>query len=82
MRVGAYVANFGSDSVSVINAQVRQVIAVVRVGPLPHSITTVPGGRAYVTENGGGTVTVLDPDSHEHRVAPRGKGLVQRCPEA
>jgi uncharacterized protein (TIGR03437 family) len=55
----AYVANFGSSNVSVINTTSNSVIATVDVGSQPNGIAITPDEtRAYVT-NGGGAVWVL-----------------------
>jgi len=55
----AYVANFGSNTVSVIDATTTTVIATIPVGGLPFGgVAIMPDGtRAYVTSN---TVSVID----------------------
>src|SRR5580692_12328688 len=55
----AYVANLGSNNVSVINTANNSVVATVNVGSQPNGIAITPDGtRAYVA-NGGGAVWVL-----------------------
>jgi uncharacterized protein (TIGR03437 family) len=55
----AYVANFGSNSVTVIDTSSNTVIYTIAVGTQPNGIAITPDGtRAYVA-NGGGDVWVL-----------------------
>src|SRR5580658_7701792 len=55
----AYVANLGSNNVSVINTTSNSVVATVNVGSQPNGIAITPDQtRAYVA-NGGGEVWVL-----------------------
>jgi len=55
----AYVANFASNSVSVIDTSSNTLIYTIAVGNQPNGIAFTPDGtRAYVT-NGGGDVWVL-----------------------
>ncbi len=54
-----YVANSGSDSVSVIDPATNAVTATVPVGDLPTQIA-VGTTRAYVTNRGDDTVSVID----------------------
>jgi YVTN family beta-propeller protein len=57
----AYVANLGSDDVSVIDARTNSVIATVPVGQGPDGIVaTSDGSRVYVTNFVSGTVSVID----------------------
>ena len=56
----AYVANFFSNNVSVIDTSSNTVVATVNVGSQPNSVAITPDGtRAYVT-NGGGDVWVIN----------------------
>jgi YVTN family beta-propeller protein len=61
----AYVANSGSNSVSVILTRDRKVVADLGVGFIPQDVAVTPNGRqAYVTNTGrsgaeGNTVSVL-----------------------
>jgi uncharacterized protein (TIGR03437 family) len=58
-QVLAYVANFGSNNVSVIDTSSNTVFATVGVGSQPNSVAITPDGtRAYVA-NGGGDVWVI-----------------------
>ena len=55
----AYIANFASNSVSVIDTSSNTVIYTIAVGTQPNGIAITPDGtRAYVA-NGGGDVWVL-----------------------
>ena len=55
----AYVANFGSNSVSVIDTSSNTVVTTVPVGTQPNGVAVTPDGtRAYVA-NGGGDVWVI-----------------------
>ena len=72
----AYVANFGSNSVSVIDTSSNTVIYTIAVGTQPNGIAITPDGtRAYVA-NGGGDVWVLATSNN----AVRSPGLVARPP--
>ncbi|MCE5213898.1 MAG: DUF11 domain-containing protein [Methanobacterium sp.] len=56
-----YVANYGSDSVSVINNTNNTVIATIPVGDGPFGVAVSPDGtRAYVANYFSGTVSVID----------------------
>jgi YVTN family beta-propeller protein len=56
----AYVANFGSNTVSVIDIATNTVVATIPVGVEPAGVAITPDGtRAYVT-NFVGTVSVID----------------------
>jgi YVTN family beta-propeller protein len=57
----AYVANYGSNTVSVIDIQVDSVIATVPVGDRPHGVTVTPDGRfVYVGNSLSEDVTVIE----------------------
>src|SRR5450631_821295 len=62
----AYVANMGSNNVSVINTATNAVVATVSVGDEPSDLALTPdGSRAYVVNTGGmsfngDTVSVID----------------------
>jgi YVTN family beta-propeller protein len=56
-----YVANQGSNSVSVIDGATNLVVATVTVGSQPAGIAVNPNtGRVYVTNTSAGTVSVID----------------------
>jgi YVTN family beta-propeller protein/autotransporter-associated beta strand protein len=56
----AYVTNFGSNSVSVINTGTNAVVTTINVGTSPTGIAVSPDGtRAYVTQTGN-NVSVID----------------------
>jgi YVTN family beta-propeller protein len=56
----AYVANMGSNNVSVINTATNALVATVTVGDQPSDLALTPdGSRAYVTNNNSGTVSVI-----------------------
>jgi YVTN family beta-propeller protein len=58
-RVRVFVANGGSDSVSVIDADTAAVVATIPVGDAPLDVVA-SGTRAYVGNWGDGTVSVID----------------------
>lgn len=63
----AYVTNFGSDNVSVIDTKTHSVIASVTVGMVPQDVAFTPDGKiAYVTNSGSipGTVSAIDTKTH------------------
>jgi YVTN family beta-propeller protein len=56
----AYVANSGSNDVSVIDTSTNAVIATVPVGISPSGVAITPDAtRAYVTNQGGNSVSVI-----------------------
>jgi YVTN family beta-propeller protein len=56
-----YVACEASDSLVVINAETREVVAEIAVGHLPHGVCLSPSGdRAYVSNRGSDTVSVIE----------------------
>ncbi|WSA81802.1 YncE family protein [Streptomyces sp. NBC_01799] len=56
----AYVANLGSNNVSVIDAATNMVTATVTVGSIPFGVAITPDGlHAYVTNFGSGNVSVI-----------------------
>ena len=58
----AYVANLGSNNVTVIDTATNTVVgAPIAVGTAPVAIAVNPSGsRAYVTNYGSNSVTVID----------------------
>jgi len=57
----AYVANAGSNSVSVINPTTNTVVATVTVGHNPVHVAVTPNGaNAYVSNAGANTVSVIN----------------------
>ena len=62
----AYVANFNSNNVTVIDTASNTVVGVpITVGNQPISITFTPSGsRAYVANQNSNTVTVIDTASN------------------
>ena len=59
--VAAYVADAGSDSVSVIDTARKAVVAVIPVGDAAGRVAISPDSTtAYVTNEGDGTVSVID----------------------
>ena len=58
----AYVANFGDNTVSVINTATNQVtVPAIAVGSIPFGIAVTPNGKfAYVTNFGSNAVSVID----------------------
>ena len=74
----AYVANFGSNNVSVIDTSANTVIATVMVGNQPQGIAITPNGAFAYVANCGGDVWVID--TATNKVAT--KFLVGGCPTA
>jgi len=56
----AYVANFGSGNVTVIDTSTNKVIATVMVGSQPYGIAVTPDGAFAYVANCGGNVFVID----------------------
>ena len=55
-----YVANYGSNNVSVINTLTNLVVATITVGSGPIGVAITPdGSHVYVTNYGAGTVSVI-----------------------
>lgn len=61
----AYVANAGSNAVSVIDTASNTVTATIPVGKAPAGVAiSHDGSRAYITNEGDDTVSVIDTDSN------------------
>src|SRR6516225_2190272 len=61
----AYIANSGSNDVSVIDTATNKVTATIPVGAFPLGIAVTPdGGNVYVTNSNSATVSVIDPVSN------------------
>ena len=57
----AYVANTGSNSVSIVSLTTQSVIDTITVGDAPRYVAFTPNGsRAYVTNSGSDSVSVID----------------------
>lgn len=57
----AYVANYGSDDVSVISMATSKVVATIPVGKAPWGVSVSPDGyRVYVSNHDANTVSVID----------------------
>jgi YVTN family beta-propeller protein len=73
----AYVANSGSNTVSVLDMKARREIAVIGTGEQPSAALASPDGRALVVANRqGNSVTVIDPATRQVRAVFEG------CPGA
>ena len=60
-----YVANFGSNTVSVINDSTNTVVATIKVGTQPKNIVYDSGkDEVFVTNWGSGTVSVISDRTH------------------
>jgi YVTN family beta-propeller protein len=55
----AYTANVKSDDATVIDIAARKVVGSVKTGRRPYAVA-LAGGRGFVTDQYGGTVTVFD----------------------
>ena len=60
----AYVANFGSNSVSVIDISSNTVVATVAVGSQPNAVAITPDGTRVYVANCGGDVFVIATSSN------------------
>lgn len=61
----AYIANSGSNNVSVIDSSTNSVVALIPVGTKPSSVVVNPSGtRAYVSNNGSNNVSVIDTNTN------------------
>jgi YVTN family beta-propeller protein len=57
----AYVGNFKDNTISVIDVDLKRVIATIAVPPGPHGIVITPDNRwVYVASDGTSTVSVID----------------------
>jgi len=57
----AYIANYNSNNVSVINTETGQVAATIAVGSKPVGVAISPSqGTVYITNTGDNTVSVID----------------------
>ncbi len=57
----AYVPNFSSANVSVINLTTNTVVATIPVGSLPYGVVFSPdGSKVYITNMGSGTISVIN----------------------
>jgi YVTN family beta-propeller protein len=73
----AYVANSGSNSVSVLDLEKRREIGVIGVGEAPGLAKISPdGGTLVVTNRAGGSVSIVDPEKMRVRAVFSG------CPQA
>ena len=62
----AYVANYGSNTVSVINMSTNMVERTVDVGSIPWDVAFTPDGTlAYVANAGSNTVSVIHTGTHQ-----------------
>jgi YVTN family beta-propeller protein len=70
----AYVANIGSDTITVVDADERRVVADPPVGEGPEGIATDPDtGEILVANQDDGRLSVLDPDDFESEMALLGE---------
>jgi YVTN family beta-propeller protein len=70
----AYVANFYSDNVSVIDTATQKVLDIIPVEKWPCSVAFTPDGtRAYVVNWGSNNVSVIDTVTKILTVIPVGK---------
>ncbi|MGZ3810415.1 MAG: YVTN family beta-propeller repeat protein [Mucilaginibacter sp.] len=57
----AYITNSNDNSVSVVDIQTRQVVAVIGVGLAPQGVAVSPDGtRVYVANSGSDNISVID----------------------
>ena len=61
----AYVSNFGSGNVSVIDGAINAVVTTVPVGTAPYGVAANPAGtRAYIANYGDNSISVIDTASN------------------
>jgi len=72
----AYVGNFGSDSVSVLDTSSNTVVATVKVGVQPFGVAITPDGTRVYVANCGGDVFVIATSNN----AVLAKVVVGGCP--
>jgi YVTN family beta-propeller protein len=81
----AYLANSGSNSVSVVDLKARREIAVAGVGEGPGLARISPDGKSLlVTNRVGNSVSILDPGLSPARdhASPRIRKVIEGCPGA
>jgi YVTN family beta-propeller protein/VCBS repeat-containing protein len=59
-----YVANKGTDTVSVIDTATNTITGTITVGDQPTTVQRGPNGNIYVNNTAGGSVSVIDPTSN------------------
>jgi YVTN family beta-propeller protein len=65
-RNRAYISNRGSDSVSIVDLEKREVISEIGVGNKPYGVIVSPDGDSvYIAEQGNDRITILDAKSIE-----------------
>jgi YVTN family beta-propeller protein len=73
-----YAADFGDDSVAVIDLATFTLLTTIPVGPQPGSIAVSPdGATVYTTSSAGGTLSIIDVASEQ--VVQRGLGFAPRA---
>ena len=73
----AYVANSGSNTISVLDLKARREIAAIGAGEEPAAARLSPDGKTLVVANrGAGSVSLIDP------VARRLRAVIEGCPGA
>ena len=72
----AFVANIGSDNVTAIDADEREIVGDVPVGEGPEGIEVHPDGGLLVANQDDSRLTVVDPDTFEER----GQALLGETP--
>jgi gliding motility-associated-like protein len=57
----AYISNYGSNNISVINTATNTVVATIPVGKNPDDVSVTPDGtKVYVSNQGDNTISVID----------------------
>ncbi len=72
----AYIPNFGSNSISVIDTATNTVTATIATGPLPNGITVTPDGSEIVFTNRGPLESIGVPSTGSIAILDRATNMV------
>lgn len=72
----AYIPNFGSNSISVIDTATNTVTATIAAGPLPNGITVTPDGTEIVFTNRGPIESIGVPSTGSIAILDRATNIV------
>ena len=76
----AYIANFGSNTVCVIDTVTNNIIVTIPVGSYPYGVAASPdGSKVYVTNGGSNTVSVIDTATNDYNRHDPCRRFPHRC---